>query len=60
VEETGIAANRNAKMPEVNPGMWNQGVFRANPYWPGVGSDLSRIGESVKVSSDNRRASKKS
>jgi hypothetical protein len=60
VEETGIAANRKQEMPEVDPGMWKQGSFRADPFLAGSGSDLSRIGTSVKVSSDNRRASKKS
>ena len=40
--------SRNAKMPEVNPGVWNQGEFRSRSVLAGSGSDLSRIGASVK------------
>jgi hypothetical protein len=33
----------------VNPGVWKQGKFRDNSVLAGSGSDLSRIGASVKV-----------
>lgn len=46
---TGGVANRNTEIPKVDPGVWKQGKFRGYLYWPGVGSDLSRIGTSVKA-----------